>query len=114
MPTSCSVTGVTQNLLTFRVTLIFLALVGTSWALKVVQRSQKLSRSIRPSLTSSKTLASVCYAHFPQRYRGGNAKFADMPCYLDLFSLDGNNLDPEGGAAIAEALKINKTITNIK
>jgi len=28
--------------------------------------------------------------------------------------LGGNNLGPEGGVAIAEALKINKTITNIK
>ena len=31
-----------------------------------------------------------------------------------LFSLERNELGPEGGVAIAEALKINKTITNIK
>ena len=37
-----------------------------------------------------------------------------MSCYLDLFSLSWNKLGPKGGAAIAEALKINKTITNIK
>ena len=43
-----------------------------------------------------------------------NTKFADISCYLDLFSLLENNLGPEGGVAIAEALKINKTITNIK
>ena len=61
----------------------------------------------------SKGLASPCHVQFQQRYRGGNAKFADMPCYLDLFSLGGNDLGPEGGAAIAEALKVNKTITNI-
>ena len=40
--------------------------------------------------------------------------FADISCYLDLFSLEANDLGPEGGAAIAEALKINKTITNIE
>ena len=51
---------------------------------------------------------------FLQRYRGGNAKFADISCYLDLFSLWDNKLSAEGGAAIAEALKINKTITNIR
>ena len=34
-------------------------------------------------------------------------------CYLDVFSLGWNNLGAEGGAAIAEALKINKTITSI-
>ena len=75
---------------------------------------QKLSRSTRPSPTSSKTLASLYHAYFPQRYRGGNAKFADISRYLDLFSLGENKLGAEGGAAIAEALKINKTITNIK
>ena len=47
-------------------------------------------------------------------YRGGNAKFADISCYLDLFSLAVNELGPKGGAAIAEALKINKYITHIK
>ncbi|MEC7293659.1 MAG: hypothetical protein VXU46_02085 [Planctomycetota bacterium] len=39
---------------------------------------------------------------------------ADISCYLDLFSLRQNKLGAEGGAAIAEALKINKTITNIE
>ena len=43
-----------------------------------------------------------------------NTKFADISCYLDLFSLWQNKLGPEGGVAIAEALKINKTITNIE
>ena len=43
-----------------------------------------------------------------------NTKFADISCYLDLFSLYNNKLGPKCGAAIAEALKINKTITNIK
>ena len=41
-------------------------------------------------------------------------KFADISCYLDLFSLSYNNLDAESGAAIAEALKVNKTITSIE
>ena len=70
--------AVTQNLLTFRVTLIILALSTTSWVLKAVQRLQKLSRLTKPSPTSSKTLTSRCYAHFPQRYRGGNAKFSGI------------------------------------
>ena len=39
---------------------------------------------------------------------------ADFSCYLDLFSLEDNELGDESGAAIAEALKINKTITNIE
>ena len=65
-------------MLTFRVTLIFLAYDRTGWALKAVKRSQKLSRSTRPSPTSCKTLASLCYGHFPQRYRGGNAKFSGI------------------------------------
>ena len=43
-----------------------------------------------------------------------NTKLADISCYLDLFSLLQNQLGAEGGAAIAEALKINKTITNIE
>ena len=115
MPTFRSVTeAVTQNLLTLRVTLISLALRQMIWALKAVERSQKLSRLTRLSPASSKTLASSYHAHFLQRYQGGNAKFADISCYLDLFSLWDNKLSAEGGAAIAEALKINKTITSIK
>ena len=36
-------------------------------------------------------------------------------CVILIFlSLSGNKLGAEGGAAIAEALKINKTITGIK
>ena len=114
MPIFRSVTeAVTQNLLTFCVTLIFLASGTTSWALGAVQQSQKLSKSTRLSPTSSKILTSTYHAHFPQRYRGGNANFADISCYLDLFSLWYNDLGAEGGVAIAEALKINKTITDI-
>ena len=44
----------------------------------------------------------------------GNAIFADTSCYLHCFSLHVNELGPEGGKAIADALKVNDTITNIK
>ena len=34
--------------------------------------------------------------------------------YASFFSLRGNELGSEGGKAIAEAIKVNKSITNIK
>jgi hypothetical protein len=45
-------------------------------------------------------------------YRGGNS----IPnCVTPSdFSLGDNDLGPEGGIAIAEALKVNKTIKDIK
>ena len=74
--------AVTQNWLTFRVALIFLAFRTTNWALKAAQRSQKLSRSTRLSPTSSKTLASLHHGHFPQRCRGGNICVTFNHCSL--------------------------------
>ena len=82
MDTKSSCEWASQNLLAFCVTLMFLALVGTIWALKKVQRSQKLSRLTRLSPASSKTLASSYHAHFLQRYRGGNAKFSGIQNWL--------------------------------
>jgi hypothetical protein len=34
--------------------------------------------------------------------------------FLDLCSLDTNWIEPEGGTAIAEALKVNTTLQNIE
>jgi hypothetical protein len=60
----------------------------------------------------------MCYLHFDVRifcYRDGN-NFPIIPILLppSFCSLYYNKLGPEGGIAIAEALQINTTITNIK
>jgi hypothetical protein len=72
----------------------------------------------------------MCYLHFDVRifvtatlhfdvrifcYRDGN-NIPIIPFFVtpSFCSLRWNELGPEGGIAIAEALKINKTITNIK
>jgi hypothetical protein len=47
-------------------------------------------------------------------YRDGN-NIPNIPFFVtpSFYSLSYNELGPEGGIAIAEALKINKTITTI-
>jgi hypothetical protein len=60
----------------------------------------------------------MCYIHFEVCifcYRDGN-NISIIPFLLppSFRSLGYNELGPKGGIAIAEALKINKTITDIK
>ena len=39
---------------------------------------------------------------------------SNPPLWATFCSLEGNDLDPEGGKAIGEALKVNTSITNIR
>jgi hypothetical protein len=58
-----------------------------------------------------------CYPHFDVRifcYRDGNIPIIPFFVTPSFRSLMENELGPKGGIAIAEALKINTTITDIR
>jgi hypothetical protein len=101
----------------------FVACGTTSSAPRVASRSPRRSRSTRPSSSSSEALLfrrCLCFACatttlkfaflLPRRLQHSDHSFFVTPSFR---SLRDNELGPKVGIAIAEALKINKTITDI-